>query len=91
MGRSFGTGDDVDIVLGLITAFVVLLGCVLQGVELWWPLGGAIVLLLLIHLRRGQPLSQLLRYCWQGAKQSWPVFSILLNLIHLETWSFNKG
>ena len=78
MGRSFGTGDDVDIVLGLIAAFVVLLGCVLRGVELWWPLGGAIVLFLLIHLRRGQPLSQLLRYCWQGAKQSWPVFSILL-------------
>ena len=68
----------MDVALGLVTAFVILLLSVLRGVGLWWPLGSAIALLVLIHLRRGQPFPQLLRYCWQGAKQSWPVFSILL-------------
>ncbi|MEO1591283.1 MAG: Na+/H+ antiporter NhaC family protein [Cyanobacteria bacterium J06632_22] len=68
----------MDIALGLMAAFVVLLASVLRGIGLWWPLGGAIAIFALIHLRRGYALPQLLGYCWQGAKQSWPVFSILL-------------
>lgn len=68
----------MDIILGLLAAFVLLLLSVLYGVALVWPLGGAIALFILIHLRRGYRLSTLLKYCWQGAKQSWPVFSILL-------------
>ncbi|MEA5463130.1 Na+/H+ antiporter NhaC family protein [Leptothoe sp. PORK10 BA2] len=68
----------MDIALGLLVSFVGLLLSALYGVPLVWPLGGAIALFILIHRRRGQSLPTLLKYCWQGAKQSWPVFSILL-------------
>ena len=68
----------MDIVLGLISVFIFLLISVLNKVPLVWPLAGAIALFILIHLRRGYRLPTLLRFCWQGAKQSWPVFSILL-------------
>ena len=48
---------------------------------------GAIALFILIHLRRGYRLPTLLRFCWHGAKQSWPVFSILLLIGALmSTW-----
>ena len=77
----------MDIVFGLLTTFIFLLVSALYGVALVWPLGVAIALFILIHLRRGQPLSKLLRFCWQGAKQSWPVFSILLLIGALmSTW-----
>lgn len=68
----------MDIALGLLISFVCLLLSALHGVALVWPLGIAIALFILIHRRRGQPLPPLLKYCWHGAKQSWPVFSILL-------------
>ncbi len=77
----------MDIVLGLLAAFVFLLLSVLHGVALGWPLAGAIALFILIHWRRGQPPLRLLKFCWQGAKQSWPVFSILLLIGALmSTW-----
>ncbi|MEL6229379.1 MAG: Na+/H+ antiporter NhaC family protein [Cyanobacteria bacterium J06627_3] len=77
----------MDIVFGLLAAFVFLLLSVLHGVALVWPLGVAIALFILIHYRRGQSLSTLLKFCWQGAKQSWPVFSILLLIGALiSTW-----
>ncbi|ESA35128.1 na+ h+ antiporter [Leptolyngbya sp. Heron Island J] len=68
----------MDILLGLLTTFVFLLLSALYGVALVWPLLAAIALFILIHLRRGAKLLHLLRFCWQGAKQSWPVLSILL-------------
>lgn len=68
----------MDIAAGLLISFGCLLLSVLHGVALVWPLGGAIALFILIHLYRGRPLLSLLFFCWQGAKQSWPVFSILL-------------
>ena len=68
----------MDIVLGLLISFVCLLLSTFHGIALGWPLGIAIALFMLIHYRRGYPAHILLRYCWQGAKQSWPVFSILL-------------
>ncbi len=68
----------MDIVFGLLVTFVLLVLSVFHGVTLVWPLGGAIALFSLIHLHRGHRLLTLLRFCWQGAKQSWPVFSILL-------------
>ena len=77
----------MDIVFGLLATFICLLVSALYGVALVWPLGVAIALFILIHLRRGQPLSKLLTFCWQGAKQSWPVFSILLLIGALmSTW-----
>ncbi|MEL6250145.1 MAG: hypothetical protein AAFR15_19285, partial [Cyanobacteria bacterium J06627_15] len=65
--------------------FLILLLSVLRGVALWWPLGVAMVpgtglaiaLFPILHLRRGYGLRQLLGYCWQGAKQSWPVFTVV--------------
>lgn len=71
-------GVLMDIVFGLLIAFVFLLISALHGIALVWPLAGAIALFILIHLRRGYGLITLLRFCWQGAKQSWPIFSILL-------------
>lgn len=68
----------MDIVFGLLMAFIFLLLSVLHGVALIWPLAAAIFLFILIHLRRGYTLVHLSRFCWQGAKQSWPVFSILM-------------
>ncbi|MFG6106986.1 Na+/H+ antiporter NhaC family protein [Leptolyngbyaceae cyanobacterium CCMR0082] len=68
----------MDIVFGLLAAFALLLISALQGIALVWPLAGAIALFILIHLHRGYGLLTLLRFCWQGARQSWPVFSILL-------------
>lgn len=68
----------MDIIFGLLMAFVLLLLSVLHGVALVWPLGAAIALFILIHLRRGYSLATLCRFCWQGAKQAWPVFSILM-------------
>ena len=68
----------MDILLGLLATFVFLLLSVLYGVALVWPLMAAISLFIFIHLRRGLKLLHLLRFCWQGAKQSWPVLSILL-------------
>ncbi|NEQ49958.1 MAG: Na+/H+ antiporter NhaC family protein [Leptolyngbya sp. SIO3F4] len=77
----------MDIALGLLVSFGCLLLSVLRGVSLIWPLGVAIALFILIHYRRGQSLLPLLRYCWHGAKQSWPVFSILLLIGALmSTW-----
>ena len=77
----------MDIALGLLVSFVCLLLSVLLGVALVCPLGIAIALFTLIHYRRGQSLSTLLRYCWHGAKQAWPVFSILLLIGALmSTW-----
>lgn len=77
----------MDIALGLLVSFMCLLLSVLNGMALGWPLGGAIALFILIHHRRGQPLPLLLSYCWHGAKQSWPVFSILLLIGALmSTW-----
>ena len=68
----------MDILVGLLATFVFLLLSALYGVPLVWPLIGAIALFIIIHLRRGHRLFSLLYFCWQGAKQSWPVFSILL-------------
>ena len=68
----------MDIVFGLLISFVFLLISALHGITLVWPLAGAIALFILIHLQRGYGLWPLLRFCWQGTKQSWPVFSILL-------------
>ncbi|MEM7795606.1 MAG: Na+/H+ antiporter NhaC family protein [Cyanobacteria bacterium P01_C01_bin.118] len=77
----------MDIALGLLVSFIGLLLSVLHGVALMWPLGGAIALFTLIHYRRGQPFLQLLKYGWYGAKQSWPVFSILLLIgVLMSTW-----
>lgn len=77
----------MDIVVGLLAAFVFLLLSVLHGVALVWPLGAAISLFILIHLRRGYTLTILGGFCWQGAKQSWPVFSILMLIGALmSTW-----
>ncbi|MEM6255360.1 MAG: Na+/H+ antiporter NhaC family protein [Cyanobacteria bacterium P01_D01_bin.156] len=63
---------------GLLATFVLLLISVSRGVSLVWPLGGAIALFTIIHRCRGYTLATLSQFCWQGAKQSWPVFSILL-------------
>ena len=68
----------MDILLGLMAVFGVLLLSTLRGVMLEWPLGFAIALFIWIHHRRGRPLAQLWAYCHQGAQRSWPVFSILL-------------
>ena len=68
----------MDILVGLLATFVFLLLSALYGIALVWPLMGAIALFIIIHLRRGHRLFSLLCFCWQGAKQSWPVFSILL-------------
>ena len=77
----------MDIVFGLLMAFIFLLISVFNKVALVWPLAGAIALFILIHLQRGYRLPTLLRFCWQGAKQSWPVFSILLLIGALmSTW-----
>lgn len=77
----------MDIALGLLISFGGLLLSVLHGVSLVWPLGGAIAFFILIHYHRGRSLSLLLKYCWHGAKQSWPVFSILLLIGALmSTW-----
>lgn len=68
----------MDIAVGLLATFVFLLLSALYGMPLVWPLMGAIALFIVIHLRRGYRLRSLFYFCWQGAKQSWPVFSILL-------------
>jgi NhaC family Na+:H+ antiporter len=77
----------MDSLFGLTVSCAVLITSVLWGQSLVWPLLIAIATFLLIHLRRGQGLQPLLTLWWRGAKQSWPVFSILLLIGALiSTW-----
>lgn len=77
----------MDIVLGLGISFAILIASVIWGESLVWPLLIAIATFFLIHLRRGSRLNSLILLWWRGAKQSWPVFSILLLIgVLIATW-----
>jgi NhaC family Na+:H+ antiporter len=68
----------MDLLFTLLFAFGLLLVSVFRGVSIAYPLLCTLVLLSGVLLRRGFPLSTLLKFGWQGSCKATPVFSILL-------------
>lgn len=68
----------MDIAIALVVAFMGLLLAVRQGLSLFWPLLGALLLITLVYRRRGIALRPLGYYMAKGVQQSAGVLSILL-------------
>lgn len=68
----------MDIAIALSLAFIGLLIAVQQGISIFFPLVGALILMTLAYRRRGNPWPQLLGHLQRGVRQSAGVLSILL-------------
>lgn len=68
----------MDIAIALSLAFIGLLISVQQGISIFFPLVGALVLITGVYRRRGQSFRSLLEHMQRGVRQSAGVLSILL-------------
>jgi NhaC family Na+:H+ antiporter len=69
---------NLDLIITLILAFMMLVLSVFNQVFILWPLIGVMLLLILIFVRRGIPIKVLVNMAIRGSKQSFSVLSILL-------------
>ena len=68
----------MDLFLALLGSFILLVFSVTQGVFVAYPLLIAMLVMMILLMRRGFALKSLIQMAWRGSRQSVPVFSVLL-------------
>lgn len=68
----------MDLLFALLCSFVLLVVSVTKGIFVAYPLLIAMMMMIVMLMRRGFSLKSLVQMAWKGSQQSVPVFSVLL-------------